>query len=74
MMAPNDGLITPPPELRKQWIDESPNISLDGHTRIGTDWDAVMDKAARWGPTWSWRRAVSGFKSFTNWKPGCKKT
>ena len=48
-MNNNDGLITPPPELRKQWINESPNISLDGHTRIGTDWDAVMDKAARWG-------------------------
>jgi len=50
MMGPNDGLITPPPKLRKQWIDESPDISvLDGHTRIGTDWGAVMDKAARWG-------------------------
>jgi len=49
MMGPNDGLITPPPKLRKQWIDESPDISLDGHTRIGTDWGAVMDKAIRWG-------------------------
>lgn len=41
--------LSPPPELRKQWINESPGIALDGHTRVGTDWNAVMDKAAAWG-------------------------
>lgn len=41
--------LSPSPELRKQWIDGSPGIALDGHTRVGTDWNAVMDKAARWG-------------------------
>ena len=37
------------PELRKQWINESPAFALDGHTRISTDWNAVMDLATQYG-------------------------
>lgn len=41
--------LTPPPELRKQWIEESPAMAIDGHTRVGTNWNNVIDKAAAWG-------------------------
>lgn len=44
---------TPPVELRRQWINDSPGLAIDGCTRVGTDWNAVIDRAAAWG--W-WRR------------------
>jgi hypothetical protein len=52
MTNPTPGAPVPPQRLRHEWIDSSPlyRASNAGEpVRIGTDWDAAMDKAAAWG-------------------------
>jgi hypothetical protein len=44
----------PPIELQRQWISESPTFAdwrpfTGDPVRVGTDWTAVIAKAAAWG-------------------------
>jgi hypothetical protein len=52
MTTPTPNAPVPTQRLRHEWIDLSPlyRVSNVGEpVRIGTDWDAAMDKAAAWG-------------------------